>query len=65
MIENKRQYRLTKAQANRFSQTLRSLSEAEGMHPLIVQAQREDLRSQIADLEGELREYESRLEGKH
>ena len=65
MIRNERQYRLTKAQANRFSQTLQSLDRADEVHPLIVKAQREALSSQIADLEGELREYESRLEGKH
>ena len=64
MIKDGRQHQLTKAQANRFSQTLRSLGEADGVHPLIVQAQRDALSSQIADLEGELREYESRLEGK-
>ena len=58
MIKNKRQYRLTKAQVNRFSQTLRSLDEADGVHPLIVKAQREALSSQIADLEKELRDYE-------
>ena len=50
MIKNERQYRLTKAQANRFSQTLQSLGEADGVHPLIVKAQREALSSQIADL---------------
>ena len=65
MIKNERQYRLTKAQANRFSQTLQSLGESDGVHPLIVKAQREALSSQIVDIEGELREYESRLEGKH
>ena len=65
MIKNERQYRLTKVQANRFSQTLQSLGEADGVHPLIVQAQRDALSSQIADIEGELRKYESRLEGKH
>ena len=59
MIKNERQYRLTKAQANRFSQTLRSLDEADDVHPLIVKAQREALSSQTADLEGELHEYES------
>ena len=59
MIKTKRQYRLTTAQANRFSQTLRGLGEADGVHPLIVKAQREALSSQIADLESELREYES------
>lgn len=59
MLKDERQYRLTKAQANRFSQTLRSLSEDDGVHPLIVKAQREALSSQIADLEGELLQYES------
>ena len=59
MIRNERQYRLTKAQANRLSQTLQSRGEADGVHPLIVKAQREALSSQIADLEDELREYES------
>ena len=59
MIKNERQDQLTKAQANRFSQTLQSLGEADGVHPLIVKAQRETLSSQIADLKEELREYES------
>ena len=59
MIKNERQYRLTKAQANRFSQTLRSLGEADGVHSLIVKAQREALSNQITDLEDVLHEYES------
>ena len=59
MIKNERQYRITKVQANRFSQTFRRLGEADGVHPLIVKAQREALSSQIADLENELHEYES------
>ena len=64
MIKNESQYRLTKAQANRFSQTLQSLGEADGVHPLIVKAQRDALSSQIADLEDELREYESLTVGR-
>ena len=60
MIRNERQNRHTKAQANRFSQTLQSLGEADEVHPLIVKAQREALSSQIADLEEELHKYESR-----
>ena len=64
MIKTKRQYRLTTAQANRFSQTLQSLGEADGVHPLIVEAQREALSNQIADLEGELRKYESLMTGR-
>ena len=59
MIKNESQYRLTKEQMDRFSQTLWSFGEARGVDLLIVKAQREALSSQIADLEGELREYES------
>ena len=63
MIKNERQYRITKAQADRFSQTLRSLRRrsggAEGVHPVIAKAQEDALRSQIADLKDEMREYES------
>ena len=63
MIKNERQYRITKSQAQQFSQTLDSLrrrdSESEGIHPLIVRAQVDALKSQLTDLEGELREYEA------
>ena len=44
MIKNERQYRITKAQADRFSQTLESLGqgsrETGGVHPLIPKARR-------------------------
>ena len=62
MIKNERQYRITKAQAKRFSQTLDNLRggpEDPKAHPLIAKAQEDALRSQLADLEGELQEYES------
>ena len=63
MIKNERQYRITKTQLEGFSQTLADAksrsSESEGIHPLIAKAQEDALRSQIADLERELREYES------
>ena len=68
MIKNERQYRITRAQADRFSQSLDSLrqrsGEAEDVHPLIAQAQEDALRSQLADLEEELHEYESLKAGK-
>ena len=68
MIKNERQYRITKTQADRFSQTLDSLrqrpSETDGVHPLITRSQEDALRSQLADLERELREYESLKAGK-
>ena len=63
MIKNERQYRITKSQAQQFSQTLDSLrqrdSESEGIHPLIAKAQEDALKSQLTDLDGELREYET------
>ena len=63
MIKNERQYRITRAQAERFRETLRGHrerpSDSEGLHPLIVKAQDEALSSQLEDLENELREYES------
>ena len=64
MIKNERQYRISKNQARRFSQTLESLrrrskDSMEGTHPLIAKAQEDALRSQMADLEEELSEYES------
>ena len=63
MITNERQYRIARAQAARFSQTLRAIreghGEVRGSHPLIVKAQEQALSSQLADLQVELREYES------
>ena len=62
MIKNERQYRITKAQASRFRQTLGSLkdraSDAEDLHPRIAQAQIDAVSSQLADLESELSDYQ-------
>ena len=63
MIKNERQYRITRAQAERFSQALREFEgqrpEQAGVHPLLLKAREDALRSQLGDLEGELREYEA------
>ena len=63
MIKNERQYRITKNQVDRFSRTLANLRrpppEAEEVHPLIAKAREDALQSQLADLEGQLREYEA------
>lgn len=63
MITNERQYRITKAETERFQQTLNELTakgnQREGVHPLLVQAERDALRSQLDDLAAELREYEA------
>ncbi len=62
MIKNERQYRITKAQVERFSEALDELegetAEGLGVHPLLFKARKDAVRSQLADLEEELREYE-------
>lgn len=63
MIKNERQYKITRAQAVRFSNVLESLRQRpdadDRLHPLIAKAQEDAISSQLADLESELREYES------
>ena len=68
MIKNERQYRITRTQAERFARTLEGLRErpegADGIHPMIAQAQVDAVSSQLADLEAELREYEAVRDGR-
>lgn len=68
MIENKRQYRTTKAQAEKFAQALVRVEQAPGdqrpeqdalMHPLLRKAQMDALRSQLESLQGEIVAYEN------
>ncbi len=63
MIKNERQYKITRAQAVRFSNALESLRQrpdaGDSLHPLIAKAQKDAIISQLEDLESELREYES------
>ena len=67
MIKNERQYRITRAQAERLSRALRNLradiDDRYELHPRLRQLQEEALRSQLGDLEAELREYEDLKEG--
>ena len=62
MIKNERQYRITKAHAAQFSKALRELehntAEELELHPLLFKAKKDAVRSQLADLEEELRDYE-------
>ena len=63
MIKNERQYRITKAQAERFAEALRNLSaggadRSEAPSRLLT-VQREALQSQLSDLEADIQEYES------
>ncbi len=68
MIKNERQYRITKAQAEKFLLALRNLradtDDRYALHPRLRQLQEEALKSQLGDLEEELREYEDLKEGR-
>lgn len=61
MIEDERQYRLTRAQVERFSEALSQLRLAAApsadVHPRLVEAQTQALQSQLDDLAAELIEY--------
>jgi ribosome-binding protein aMBF1 (putative translation factor) len=63
MIKNERQYRITKAQAQKFEQALAQLAGcSEEMKPenlLLWQAQKSALESQLDDLRQEIEEYEA------
>ena len=60
MITNERQYRITCTQARRFELALVEFDSTsrDGVHPLLVKAERAALESQLADLSAELEEYE-------
>jgi ribosome-binding protein aMBF1 (putative translation factor) len=63
MIKNERQYKITKAQAEKFASALASYrrdpSLDRDLHPLLRKAQEDALESQLADLESELQEYDA------
>ena len=66
MIKNERQYRITKAHAEKFARTI---AEAEArlnpaLHPKLRRAELEGLSSQLDDLKRELYEYETLRSGK-
>ena len=66
MIKNEREYRITKAQAHKFRRALTAF-DAENdtsLHPRLREAQGDALRSQLADLEAELDQYESLRSGR-
>jgi ribosome-binding protein aMBF1 (putative translation factor) len=63
MIKNERQYRITKAQAQRFEQALADLADCvedkKQENPILFEAQQSALESQFDDLREELTEYEA------
>jgi ribosome-binding protein aMBF1 (putative translation factor) len=62
VIKNERQHRITKAHAEKFRATLNELAASprpKQIHPKLWEAQKAGLKSQLQDLEAELREYET------
>jgi ribosome-binding protein aMBF1 (putative translation factor) len=66
MIKNERQYRITKAQADRFERGMAEtmMRPKPAIHPKLRKAELDALRSQLDDLRSELREYEALRSGK-
>ena len=63
MITNERQYLITQAQAAKFREAL-AAELAEGLHPKALKAMRDGARSQLAELEEQLAEYDALRTGK-
>ena len=64
MITNERQYAITKAQVERFKQTLdKSGEQRSKVHPRALKAMREGVESQLQDLQAEIAEYEKLRDG--
>ncbi|MCX6379866.1 MAG: hypothetical protein NT023_10385 [Armatimonadetes bacterium] len=62
MISNEYQRRLSLAQAHKFEQALGNLdilSAPDGVHPLLRQAERAALESQLETLRHDIREYDA------
>lgn len=68
MIKNERQYRITKAQAEKFTSALEELqksSRAESVtHPLLRKAEEDALQSQLDDLSAQIEEYDALRSGR-
>jgi ribosome-binding protein aMBF1 (putative translation factor) len=62
MIHNARQYRITKAQAAKFAEALKTFDARQAahpdVHPKLIKAQRDALASQLESLNAEINEYE-------
>jgi ribosome-binding protein aMBF1 (putative translation factor) len=64
MITNERQYRITKAEADRFAEALAHVEEEnQSLHPRLRRAMRESLESELEDLREQLAAYEALRDG--
>lgn len=61
MITNERQYKITRSEADRFRKAIGDLAKAPAradVHPRLLQAEREAMESQLADLQADIAEYD-------
>jgi transcriptional regulator with XRE-family HTH domain len=61
MITNERQYKITRSEAERFRKAISELAAGSSrmdVHPRLLQAEREAMESQLADLQAELAAYD-------
>jgi transcriptional regulator with XRE-family HTH domain/Zn-dependent peptidase ImmA (M78 family) len=61
MITNERQYKITRSEADRFRKAIGDIARSgprENVHPRLLEAEREAMESQLADLQAELMEYD-------
>lgn len=65
MIKNERQYRITRAQAQKFNKAIQEMTESTGANrnALLRKAQIEAMKSQRDDLRREIQEYETLRSG--
>lgn len=67
MIENERQYNITRTQIRRFEEAARARATSQpggrDLHPLLRRAEAEGIESQLEDLRKEVSEYEALKEG--
>jgi DNA-binding XRE family transcriptional regulator len=67
MIKNERQYRITKAQAKKFSSAIREHRDAPAnpnVHPALVKAHEDAMCSELEVLEAQVAEYEALKSGR-
>jgi transcriptional regulator with XRE-family HTH domain len=63
MIKNERQYRVTKAQAEKFASALRDIEARSNSDPLLVELEGNALRSQLDELRQQLDDYDQLRSG--
>ncbi|MBL7649364.1 MAG: helix-turn-helix domain-containing protein [Candidatus Hydrogenedentes bacterium] len=63
MIQNEREYRITRSQAEKFSRALEESDSYGGADPLLAELHRSALNSQLGELREEMAEYEALKSG--